>query len=191
MPIETLIPKDCARGACVKDTSFRENRTLEQLEFVNSLYSLGEGNKECKVSPEVAVKMMKSAGTTAAFLDYPYLFMAPTPSGFPLFSPSEILEMGQFKAYFGQPNNLKRVLKNSRAKAGIRPIVHAEAPPPVVPAIVPEAEKLYCYCRGPDDFSPMIGCDGCPEWFHIRCVGIDHSRMDEPFFCSSCSDLSV
>ncbi len=32
------------------------------------------------------------------------------------------------------------------------------------------ADSEYCFCRGEDDGSTMICCDGCDEWFHSRCV---------------------
>jgi COMPASS component SPP1 len=37
----------------------------------------------------------------------------------------------------------------------------------------PEAIKLYCLCRSPENGENMIGCDKCDEWFHFNCVGID------------------
>jgi len=45
----------------------------------------------------------------------------------------------------------------------------------------------YCpVCSDPDDGSLMIGCDGCEEWFHGRCVGILDDPGDVDWFCSSC-----
>ena len=37
---------------------------------------------------------------------------------------------------------------------------------------------LYCWCRGLDDGSPMVQCDGCDEWFHVACVGITRQRKE-------------
>ena len=32
---------------------------------------------------------------------------------------------------------------------------------------------LYCSCQEPwNPRRPMIGCDGCDEWYHMTCVGI-------------------
>jgi len=48
------------------------------------------------------------------------------------------------------------------------------------------SKEYFCpVCGDPDDGSFMIGCDGCDEWYHGRCVGI----LDDPgndWFCSSC-----
>ena len=30
----------------------------------------------------------------------------------------------------------------------------------------------YCLCRGYNDGQFMIGCDGCSEWYHGRCIGL-------------------
>ena len=38
---------------------------------------------------------------------------------------------------------------------------------------------VFCICRGPDDHTWMIGCDGeCEDWFHGRCVSIDQKDAD-------------
>lgn len=51
----------------------------------------------------------------------------------------------------------------------------------------------YCWCQGVDDGSPMICCDGCSEWFHIRCVGVGRKdpllggQQSAVYLCISCS----
>lgn len=42
-------------------------------------------------------------------------------------------------------------------------------------------------CGSVDDGSPMIGCDGCDNWYHWLCVGI-HEAPDasEDWFCRVC-----
>ena len=32
-------------------------------------------------------------------------------------------------------------------------------------------EEVYCLCREPER-GRLLGCDGCDEWFHIKCVGL-------------------
>ena len=52
--LPALEPIDCLRGACVKEKAFRDQaRNLEQYEFVESLFALGEKQKSSKVSPEI------------------------------------------------------------------------------------------------------------------------------------------
>uniref|UniRef100_A0ACB8FN76 Uncharacterized protein n=1 Tax=Sphaerodactylus townsendi TaxID=933632 RepID=A0ACB8FN76_9SAUR len=42
-------------------------------------------------------------------------------------------------------------------------------------------------CEKPDDGSPMIGCDGCDDWYHWPCVGLTAAPPEEmQWFCSSC-----
>ncbi|XP_062701927.1 uncharacterized protein LOC134285360 [Aedes albopictus] len=31
----------------------------------------------------------------------------------------------------------------------------------------------------------MVGCDGCSEWFHIRCVGIEEGKLPKKWYCQS------
>lgn len=49
--------------------------------------------------------------------------------------------------------------------------------------------KLYCVCKKPYDFTLMIGCEVCSNWFHPSCVKLsqkDVENMDE-YVCESCS----
>jgi transcription initiation factor TFIID subunit 3 len=41
-------------------------------------------------------------------------------------------------------------------------------------------------CSGPDDGSPMIGCDGCDAWYHWVCVGIKSAPESAKWFCGLC-----
>ncbi|NWX40069.1 TAF3 factor, partial [Steatornis caripensis] len=44
-------------------------------------------------------------------------------------------------------------------------------------------------CNKPDDGSPMIGCDGCDDWYHWPCVGITTAPPEEmQWFCSKCAN---
>lgn len=48
--------------------------------------------------------------------------------------------------------------------------------------------KLYCVCRKPDDGTPMFQCDGCEEWFHQRCVGVNLSKLkNKKAYCPMCA----
>ncbi|XP_059917616.1 transcription initiation factor TFIID subunit 3 [Gadus macrocephalus] len=43
-------------------------------------------------------------------------------------------------------------------------------------------------CNKPDDGSPMIGCDGCNDWYHWPCVGIlTAPPEDQQWFCVKCT----
>jgi hypothetical protein len=48
-------------------------------------------------------------------------------------------------------------------------------------SIAPQNEvKQYCWCRGADDGSPMVQCDGCDEWFHSSCMGLTKRKATAP-----------
>jgi hypothetical protein len=39
--------------------------------------------------------------------------------------------------------------------------------------------KLYCICREPNDKNkPMVRCDDCKQWFHIKCLVDIHVPLD-------------
>ena len=60
------------------------------------------------------------------------------------------------------------------------------------------APVVYCWCRKEDSGTPMVCCDGCEEWFHCHCVGLNglnapNSRKKkelDTYLCISCSVLS-
>ncbi|XP_018421903.1 PREDICTED: transcription initiation factor TFIID subunit 3 isoform X2 [Nanorana parkeri] len=41
-------------------------------------------------------------------------------------------------------------------------------------------------CKKADDGSPMIGCDGCDDWYHWPCVGLTAEPKEEQWFCTKC-----
>ena len=55
-------------------------------------------------------------------------------------------------------------------------------------------QEIFCLCKQPyDETQFYIGCEGCPDWYHGRCVGILQSeagQIDE-YFCPRCSPNSV
>lgn len=56
-----------------------------------------------------------------------------------------------------------------------------------------EDQKLYCLCRQPDDFTFMIQCDRCENWFHGRCVGVSQraARNTAKWCCPQCAPEST
>ena len=54
------------------------------------------------------------------------------------------------------------------------------------PVIDPNAPvELFCHCQKPETMD-MIACDGCDNWFHAHCFGIDLvSTADAWTRCSS------
>ena len=53
---------------------------------------------------------------------------------------------------------------------------------------------VYCHCRKPDDGKLMIGCRGCNEWFHGKCVGIltkEVSKEIGEYFCDNCLETTL
>lgn len=72
-------------------------------------------------------------------------------------------------------------------------------PPPVIPIKQEESASVaggggsgnqvwICpACGRVDDGSPMIGCDGCDNWYHWLCVGIHVApESSEDWFCRVC-----
>ncbi|XP_068132161.1 transcription initiation factor TFIID subunit 3 isoform X2 [Hyperolius riggenbachi] len=41
-------------------------------------------------------------------------------------------------------------------------------------------------CNKADDGSPMIGCDGCDDWYHWPCVGLTAEPEVDKWFCTKC-----
>lgn len=51
------------------------------------------------------------------------------------------------------------------------------------------SEEVYCICRKPDHGGElMVGCDGCEEWFHFKCMKIDsqYKHLIDKFYCKFC-----
>eukprot|EP00656_Telonema_subtile_P048024 TRINITY_DN5624_c0_g1_i3.p1 TRINITY_DN5624_c0_g1~~TRINITY_DN5624_c0_g1_i3.p1 ORF type:complete len:355 (+),score=103.23 TRINITY_DN5624_c0_g1_i3:276-1340(+) len=49
------------------------------------------------------------------------------------------------------------------------------------------AEEEFCVCRSTSDFGFMIGCDGCDEWFHGKCVGMTKRHETTTWKCPFCT----
>lgn len=51
------------------------------------------------------------------------------------------------------------------------------------------SEEVYCVCRKPDHGGElMVGCDGCEEWFHFKCMKINtrYQKLIDSFYCKFC-----
>ncbi|KAL8654444.1 MAG: hypothetical protein Q9226_003432 [Calogaya cf. arnoldii] len=50
---------------------------------------------------------------------------------------------------------------------------------------------VFCICRGPDNHTWMIACDGpCEDWFHGKCINMTEKEGDliEKYYCPNCSE---
>ncbi|GAV54964.1 hypothetical protein ZYGR_0AS02870 [Zygosaccharomyces rouxii] len=49
-------------------------------------------------------------------------------------------------------------------------------------------EEVYCICKRPDNGDLMVGCDGCDDWFHFKCLKIPEAyrRLVYSFHCPYC-----
>lgn len=54
-----------------------------------------------------------------------------------------------------------------------------------------DSEEVFCICRRPDNGELMVACDGCDEWFHFKCMGIDTRYKDlvNNYYCKFCDTL--
>lgn len=53
-----------------------------------------------------------------------------------------------------------------------------------------DENEQFCICRGPDDHTWMIACDGgCDDWFHGRCVEMDEKdgKLIDKYICPNCT----
>lgn len=51
------------------------------------------------------------------------------------------------------------------------------------------SEEIFCICRKPDlGGQLMIGCDGCNEWYHFKCMKVNELYKDliSKFYCKFC-----
>lgn len=49
-------------------------------------------------------------------------------------------------------------------------------------------EEVYCVCKKPDYGDLMVGCDGCDDWFHFKCLKIPETyrKLVYSFHCPYC-----
>lgn len=54
-----------------------------------------------------------------------------------------------------------------------------------------DSEEVFCICRKPDNGELMVACDGCDEWFHFKCMGIDtkYKELVNNYYCKFCDTL--
>lgn len=50
------------------------------------------------------------------------------------------------------------------------------------------SEEVYCICKEPDSGELMVGCDGCDDWFHFKCIRVPKKYKDlvSSFYCPYC-----
>ncbi|RWS28369.1 hypothetical protein B4U80_05840 [Leptotrombidium deliense] len=83
---------------------------------------------------------------------------------------------------------IEKKLKTSTGKGRGRPPKN----PPLISRLVednePEEKVWVCpQCEKEDDGTPMIGCDGCEDWYHWICVGIIvKPKAEEVWLCPRC-----
>ncbi|CCH59987.1 hypothetical protein TBLA_0C01730 [Henningerozyma blattae CBS 6284] len=49
-------------------------------------------------------------------------------------------------------------------------------------------EELFCICKKPDSGELMVGCDGCYDWYHFKCVHIPEKfqHLIFKYYCPYC-----
>jgi len=87
----------------VSGKQYENTKKVSVLTFVLFLYNLGVQNKANKISAEKAVDLMKKFGTVEGRNLYPNdVYWTPNENGNPTFNMCDILDIQQFKSYFGQ-----------------------------------------------------------------------------------------
>ncbi|KAI4205323.1 MAG: hypothetical protein LQ346_001471 [Caloplaca aetnensis] len=54
-----------------------------------------------------------------------------------------------------------------------------------------DEDGVFCICRGPDNHTWMIACDGpCEDWFHGRCINMTEKEGEliEKYYCPNCTE---
>ncbi|KAL8994792.1 MAG: hypothetical protein Q9169_005328 [Polycauliona sp. 2 TL-2023] len=54
-----------------------------------------------------------------------------------------------------------------------------------------DEDGVFCICRGPDNHTWMIACDGpCEDWFHGKCINMTEKEGDliEKYYCPNCAE---
>lgn len=48
--------------------------------------------------------------------------------------------------------------------------------------------EVFCICKKPDEGDLMVGCDGCDDWFHFKCMKIPekYSHLVSGYYCPYC-----
>jgi hypothetical protein len=112
-------------GSALVTKVLSTRKSVKQLEFIVWAHSRGVeacgGSKFNKMSPEMAVKIMRILGTATGRAHHPTEpYTTPNPHGFPTFGAHEILDSGQIKASFGMSHTkLVAQLRALRQKVGL------------------------------------------------------------------------
>ncbi|CCH43835.1 Set1 complex component [Wickerhamomyces ciferrii] len=50
------------------------------------------------------------------------------------------------------------------------------------------SEEVFCICRKPDHGELMVGCDGCDDWYHFKCMKINlkFRELIANYYCPYC-----
>lgn len=70
----------------------------------------------------------------------------------------------------------------------IKATKYPDLPPKSTKLYNDNSEELYCICRRPDNGELMVGCDGCDDWYHFKCmkINIKYQEMIANYYCPYC-----
>ena len=63
-----------------------------------------------------------------------------------------------------------------------------------IATVLEDNARRHCLCGGPSDGRFMIGCDGCDNWFHGHCVGVDKKTPEaelSAWLCPQCANAPL
>ena len=92
--------------------------------------------------------------------------------------------------FFSRTSSLNQSTSTTMATAAVSPD-NGEHSGSTSEGAMEIGEKLYCYCRGPEE-GDMVGCDNrnCQyEWFHLTCLGLNTLPKKKHWYCPDCRKL--
>ncbi|KAL8969286.1 MAG: hypothetical protein Q9183_002073, partial [Haloplaca sp. 2 TL-2023] len=103
---------------------------------------------------------------------------------------AESIEKSSPRAHAGSPAS-RRASKTPAPKGRKKGSATPQRSPSIAADDDDDEDGVFCICRGPDNHTWMIACDGpCEDWFHGRCIGMTEKEGEliEKYYCPNCTE---
>ena len=103
---------------------------------------------------------------------------------------AESIEKSSPRAHAGSPAS-RRASKTPAPKGRKKGSATPQRSPSIAADDDDDEDGVFCICRGPDNHTWMIACDGpCEDWFHGRCIGMteEEGELIEKYYCPNCTE---